>query len=286
MPLKSCYLFLVVIFTCQSYYSNAQEWPLPKGAYFFRLSERWIVSDKHFDSNGQKQSNIVEHGYYSTIIRAEYGLGDRLSASLHFPVINYAYTILPSSQVRQSILNTGDADIGLKYSLSAQRHTAICASLILGLPLGYNENEALSTGDGEFNQLLRLDASQKYMLFKSNGWISIYSGFNHRSHDYADEFLYGLATGVDVSRDKLALVLRLQGIQALGETENAKHVNPLSLFSNLREYFSISPEFIYHFDPAWGVMIGATYLMSGKNTFANTSFEVGLHYKKQEYSIE
>src|SRR5687767_1718721 len=117
MSLRKSYFFLALIFFCLAHLSYASGWPPHKGGYYLKLAEWWIASDKHFDANGNVQTNIVEHGYYATILHGEYGLGERITAFIYFPLMNYAYTILPSSQLKESIWKTGDADLGLKYSL-------------------------------------------------------------------------------------------------------------------------------------------------------------------------
>ncbi|HUR31336.1 MAG TPA: hypothetical protein VMZ69_07875 [Saprospiraceae bacterium] len=281
------FLFLLVfILAIDMQVAHAGNWPQPKGGYYIKLSEWWMVSDKHFDSNGDLQSNILEYGYYATTLYAEYGLGKRTTLTLHFPFINYAYTVLNSAQVKQSILKTGDADVGLKYGLNIEEPLTLSASLILGLPLGYNENGALLTGDGEFNQMIKLDALKYFTLLKANTWLNIYTGFNNRSSGFADELHYGIQTGFDISKNKLTLILMLQGIDALGEMNNAIHVNPQSLFSNYKEYINFSPELTYYLSPTWGITIGAGTTLTGKNIFANPSFTIGIFNQMKEYNTQ
>ncbi len=273
---KSFFLFLFIAISASI---HAGGWPQPRGGYYLKLSEWWIVSDQHFDRNGMIQPNIVEYGYYSSTLYAEYGLSKRLTSFLNFPFINYTYTVLPTSQLKQSVWKTGDADIGLKYALIFEKPIVASASFTLGIPLGYTGSNALQTGDGEFNQLFRIDASGGFTLFRSNGWANLYTGYNHRSQDYADEVHYGFEAGLDISKDKLSITLRLAGIDALGDDENASNINPQSLFSNFREYLSFSPEITYYIRQTWGTTIGAGTALSGKNIFANTTFTIGVFYK-------
>ena len=56
-------------------------------------------------------------------------------------------------------------------------------------------------------------------------------------------------------------------------------VNPQSLFSNYREYLSLSPEIAYHIDQAWGITIRAGTAFLGKNIFASPSFTFGIFNK-------
>ena len=270
-------LILMVFISGRDLYAGG--WPQSKGGYFIKLSEWWMVSDQHFNGNGEPEPNFVEYGYYATSFYGEYGLSSKLTCILYFPFLNYTYNVEPSSLDRQSTWKTGDADLGLKYALTMDDPLAISSTLILGLPLGYNNNGPLITGDGEFNQILRVDAGQGFLLFKSNAWFNIYTGYNHRTNGYADEWQYGGEFGLRISNDKVSLVARLDRVDALGNGATAP-VNPQSLFSNYREYLSLSPEISYHIDNAWGITVGAGTALLGKNIFASPSFTFGIFYKK------
>ena len=278
MPfLKNIYfLFLFLIISHPVF---AGGWPQPKGGYYLKLSEWWIVSDQHFDRVGMIQPNIVEYGYYATSLYAEYGLSKKLTGFINFPFINYTYTVLPASMLKQSVWKTGDADIGMKYAFVIDNPIVASASFILGIPSGHTESNALKTGDGEFNQLLRVDASGGFTILSSNGWLNLYTGYNHRTQNYSDEIQYGFEVGMDISKDKLSVTLRLEGINALGDDENAVDINPQSLFSNHKEYMSLSPEIAYHISPSWGTTIGVGTALSGKNIFANPTFTIGIFHK-------
>jgi len=276
-------LFLFAFFMMQISWVYAGGWPQHKGGYFIKLSEWWIASDQHFDAEGHIRPNIVNYGYYATSVYTEVGVGNRWTAILNFPFINYTYTQHPTNLMKQSIWKTGDAVLGLKYALTYQDPIAIGVTLSVALPFGYNENEALLTGHGAFSEMLRMDVSQS---FNAHSWINIYSAFCHRSQGYADEFHYGIEGGLTLSNEKLTFIARLEGLKALGKDENAVHVNPQSLFSNFKEYLSISPEIIYHVNEEWGVTLGAGFAMVGKNIFANPTFTVGVfnRFQKKEES--
>lgn len=278
MSYKRSILPLILLVFISGRDSVAGGWPQSKGGYYVKLSEWWVVSDQHFDENGDVQSNFVEYGYYATNLYAEYGFSPKLTCILHFPFLNYTYHVEPASLDRQSTWKTGDADLGLKYALMTDHPLNISSSLMLGLPLGYNKDGPLITGDGEFNQIVRVDAGQGFLLFKSDAWFNIYTGYNHRTNGYADEWQYGMEFGIKLSDNNVSLMVRLDRIDALGNDATAP-VNPQSLFSNYKEYLSLSPEVNYHIDQAWGITIGAGTALLGKNIFASPSFTFGIFYK-------
>ena len=150
-------------------------------------------SGSAFHSEGMRLTNVVEYGYYSTCLYTEYGFSRKLTGIISFPFLNYTYYIQAASLNRQSIWKTGDADIGFKYVLNIDQPIVISTTFVLGLLFGYHkENDPLQTGDGEFNQALRINAASYIKLFGSNAWWNVYTGYNHRSMGYADEIQYGL----------------------------------------------------------------------------------------------
>ena len=256
-------------------------WPQPKGGYFIKLSEWWIVSDQHFDNTGDVVINTHEFGYYSTNLFAEYGITNRLTGILYFPMLNYTYSLPPSQTGKLSAWAVGDLDIGMRLGLTNQIPVSLSLTFLLGIPTGKERGSitgGLQTGDGEWNQALMLDAGMGFNIVKTTGWLNLYSGYNLRSSDYADEFLYGIEGGINVSKNKIALVARVAGVNALGSGDSP--ANPQSLFSNNREYLSFSPEIIYHFNASWGLAAGVGTAFWGKNIFANTSFTIGVFSRK------
>lgn len=275
-----CALIVISIFFMGNIFAGG--WPQPKGGYFIKLSEWWIVSDQHFDNAGKVIINTHEFGYYSTSLFAEYGFTDRLTGILYFPFLNYTYSLPPSQAGKLSAWAIGDMDIGIKMGLTNNTPVALSMTLLLGIPIGKERGSitgGLQTGDGEWNQTLTLDAGTGFKIANTTGWINLHSGYNHRSSGYADEFLYGLEGGIHVSKNQITLVARVSGVNALGSGDSP--LNPQSLFSNEREYLSLSPEIIYHFNEFWGLTAGIGTAFSGKNIFANTSFTIGVFIRRQ-----
>lgn len=274
---KRLVLFFLVFLSSLQFYAGG--WPQPKGGYYLKLSEWWVVSDQHFNGSGKIEPNFEEYGYYSTNFYAEYGLSQKSTLLLYFPFINYTYVVIPSTFTRLSAWKTGDTDIGWKYAWKFVHTVALSSTLLVGIPLGYKQDNALMTGDGEFNQEVRVDAGIGSKFLGSNGWLNMYSGYNHRTNKYADEFKFGLEGGISFSKDKVIMAARIDGIKALGNPDNAPDINPQSLFSNFREYLSFSPEIAFHINKTWGISLGVGTALSGKNIFASPSFSFGVFHK-------
>jgi protein XagA len=283
MPSIKKALVLFFLFTSNCVFAGA--WPQPKGGYFLKLSEWWIVSDQHFNDEGIVSPNTQEFGYYATSLYAEYGFTPRITGIFQFPFINYTYVVPPSTIGKVSAWSTGDVELSIKYALTYEKSVAVSMRLLLGIPLGKERGKlsgGLQTGDGEWNQGILLDAGTGFKISKSEGWLNLFGGYNQRTNGYSDEILYGAESGIKLSNNKVMIIARLMGVESTGNSTVA--INPQSLFSNNREYLSFSPEAIYHFNETWGISAGVGTALSGRNIFANTTFTLGIFKRKKEYS--
>ena len=245
------------------------------------LAERWFVSDQHFDGTGEVRNNLVEYGYYSSLLEVDYGISERWSFNLHFPFLNYTYTVTPLSLQKVAVWTTGDPDVGLTYRLFQGRSISINAGLYLGVPLGFHGQGALNTGDGEFNQLFKLKAGSPVKTFDRHIWWTIYTGFNHRTRQYAEEFLFGAQGGRELIREKLVVSVGIDGIKALGKLEGAGDINPQSLFSNFRELLIITPRMGFQIHPKLQAGIDMGIPISGRNIFSNPRFGLSLLWQNE-----
>ena len=60
-------------------------WPQPKGKAYFKLSEWWVVADKHFTLDGFKDPNVTT-ALYNTTFYGEYGFTNQITG-----IITYLY---------------------------------------------------------------------------------------------------------------------------------------------------------------------------------------------------
>ncbi len=247
----------------------------------FLLAERWLVTEKHFDVTGVKRDNLVEYGYFSTLVEAEYGFSERLSAFLHFPFLNYTYTVTPLSLQKVAVWKTGDPELGVIYNLSPGRNLSARAGLYLGLPLGFHGQGALNTGDGEFNQMIKLEVGEPYQSFDDVIWWELYTGVNHRTRQNAEEFVFGAEAGMQVIREKLDFAIQVDGIKAFGNSAGAVNINAQSLFSNFRERLVVTPRVGFQVFQNLEVRIETAIPITGRNYFANPTFGISLYLQNK-----
>jgi hypothetical protein len=280
-------LFLLMLFANSTFAGGG--WPQPKGWGFFKLSEYWLISDQHFTDNGEIDPNTTM-GLFNTSLYAEYGFTNRLTGVLYFPFFSRAYmnntisgttgeTLIPG----EAINSLGDTDLGIKYGLTLNKPLALSATLTFGLPLGNNnggEAGNIQTGDGEFNQILQLDAGSGFALGKISAYANVYAGVNNRTEGYSDEFRYGLEAGVTFWKKKVTAIARFTGIKSFKNGDlPAERSNSTSIFANNTEFLSFSPEVAYQLNDKWGVSASVGTALFGKIIFASPAYSFGVYYK-------
>lgn len=257
-------------------------WVYGKNKGFFKLAQHVIRSPHFYDGDGNVIS-IPTVSLYTTSIYAEYGLTDRLNGLLYMPF--FVRSTLNKVEFRQSgntiegdaISSFGDTNIGLKYGLVKDQPVVVAASLVFGIPLGSSEvssERILQTGDGEFNQLLMLEASHSIVgtpLYASAG-----IGFNNRTNGFSDEVRMRFELGGGYER--FAANVKLGIVESLYNGEPNDGGNGANgVFSNNTEYVSITPEVIYGIGERFGVAASAGFAASGRRILASPNYSFGVY---------
>ncbi len=277
---------LVLQLSCLAFAGGG--WPQPKGIGYFKLSEWWIVADQHYTDAGRIDPNIT-NGLFNTSLYAEYGFTNRLTGILHFPIFSRNYfnnqvsgTTGEVIKAGEALNSIGDANLGLKYGVSKQESpVAISVTLTLGLPLGESAGGTegnLQTGDGEFNQMLQVDAGVSFGTSDVPLYANAYFGANNRTNDFSDELRYGLELGAGLADQKLWLIGRLQGITSLKNGKTAAEITSTSIFANNAEILSAGLEVNYYLTEKWGVSAGFAAPLSGEIIFAAPAYSVGVFH--------
>ncbi|MDH3648603.1 MAG: hypothetical protein OEQ53_02915 [Saprospiraceae bacterium] len=263
-------------------------WPQPKGYGYFKLSEWWIVADQHYTDAGRIDPNIT-NGLFNTNLYAEYGFTDRLTGILFFPLFSRNYfnnevsgTTGEVIKVGEDLNSIGDANLGFKYGLTKPGSAvAISTTLTLGLPLGESAGGTegnLQTGDGEFNQMLQVDAGVSFGSSETPLYANAFFGANNRTNDFSDELRYGIEFGAGLANQKLWLIGRVQGITSLKNGKEPSEVSSASIFSNNAEILNAGAEVNYYLTKMLGISAGFAAPLSGEIIFAAPAYTVGVFY--------
>lgn len=261
-------------------------WPQPKRFGYFKLSEWWLISDQHYTDTGGIDPNAT-NGLFSTSIYAEYGFTNKLTGIIYAPIYSRAlfYNTVSSTTSEitipgEAINSIGDFDVSLKYGL-IEGPIALSTTLTLGLPLGNDaggSQKNLQTGDGEFNQMIRVDIGTGFNVGATSAYASAYSGFNNRTNGFSDEFRFGVEAGINLFNNRITAIARLYGIQSFQNGKTGKE-NNTSIFANNSEHLTFGPEIAYNINENWGVSAGFGTALSGRLIYAATSYTVGVFYK-------
>lgn len=280
MKMKKIILILPLLFNVSLLYAGGG-WPQPQRGGYFKLSQNYIRSPYFFGPDGTIV-DITTVQLFTTSIYGEYGFTKRLTGILYFPffvrntlnetVYNQSGQVVPGDEF-QSI---GDTDIAIKYGLLINKPVVLSVSLLFGLPLGKSsggEGQILQTGDGEFNQMIRFDASHSF--YPKPVYVSAYAAFNNRTQNFSDEIRFGGEVGFTFK--KFIPIIKLNVVQSLynGDAEAVQN----GIFSNNTEYVSPTIEFNYQWTDKWGVSVSGGFAFSGKNILASPNWGLGVYLK-------
>jgi len=260
-------------------------WVHAKGTGFFKLSEWWVVADKHYTGTGIDPN--ITTGIFNTSLYAEYGISDRVEAIVYLPFFSRAFTndeisgttgnvIVPGDAIN----SVGDTDIGFKYAIIKGKPFVLSASLLLGIPLGKSDGGnrgTLETGDGEFNQLVSFDLSTSKTFGKVNSFYTLNVGFNNRTQGFSDELRFGLEVGA-IFNKRFIGIYRIQIKESLKNSTFVES-NGATIFASDSEFVSYTYEIGYEFKEKFGITANVGGAFSGTLIFANKSYSVGVYLK-------
>ncbi len=256
-------------------------WPQPKRGGYFKLSQNYIGSSYFFAPDGSIV-DITTVQLFTTSLYGEYGFTNRLTGLIYFPF--FVRNTLNEIQYNQSgnsvpgdaLQSIGDTDVGIKYGLIVNKPVVVSATLILGLPLGIpagGSSQILQTGDGEFNQMIKVDAS--YSFYPKPFYVSTYAAFNNRTNGFSDEVRFGAEVGFTLK--KFIPILKLNVVQSLynGDAEEAQN----GIFSNNTEYVSPTIELNYQLTEKLGISGSGGFAFAGRNILAAPNWSLGMYLK-------
>lgn len=257
-------------------------WTHPKGEGFFLLSQRMIAGTNYFNSNGLiVQSPAL--AAFTTNFYGEYGFTNKLTGIVYTPFLTSlsrasGVDSLGNTFIGDNALGFGDVDLAVKYGI-LDKKLKLAATLTFGIPSGnYNagSTKTLHLGDGEFNQMLRLDAS---MALKKGFFATLFAGFNNRNSGFSDEIHYGGELGW--SKNKFTGIIKIYGRNSLFNEPRKDSPIP-GIYSDNLEYFSFSPQILYTFKGNFGVLAEAGFATASRNIIAAPSLTLGFYYKLKQ----
>ena len=256
-------------------------WPQPKKKGYFKFSQNFIQSPYFYTPDGNI-IDITTISLFTTSVYGEYGITNRLTGIVYLPF--FVRSTLHEVRFNQSgrvdagdsFNGIGDTDISFKYGLVVNKPVVISATVLLGLPVGKTsggQTKILQTGDGEFNQMIRIDASHSF--HPKAIYVSAYVGFNNRTRGYSDEVRFGAEIGFTFK--KFIPILKVNTVQSLFNGSAAVVQN--GIFSNNTEYISPTLELNYQATEKMGISGSGGFALAGRNILASPNWSLGVYFK-------
>ena len=262
----------------------ANGWPRPKGTGFFKLDFSFIRARSYYGPDG----NIYDLngagtllGNYTTSFYGEYGLSNKLTAIAYVPfwvrnTVNDGIGAISGEVLQPGLENTafGDIDLGLRYGFLKKGPWVLSGSLWLGIPSGdYTNADLLYSGDGEWNQQVRLEWGYGGSRWYATGYI----GANNRTKGFSEEFRYHAEAGYWLLKNNLLAQVKIAGVESFDNGNPNGTTN--GLFANNVEYISPQLGLAWEHKGHWGLSALAAGAFSGRNALAAPSVSLGVYVK-------
>ena len=252
---------------------------------FFKVEGRVLAATDWYDDTG-KVIPIPENFYLANSFYGEFGVLDRLDVIVNIP---FLVTNAQSAQettgnntplVQEDLVSgIGDIRVGVRYGILQNTPLVLSASLFFGLPTGSQakENDFVATGDGEFNQLLKIEAG--YSFYPAPFYLGAGVGFNNRTQNFSDEI--HLYTEVGASFWKRFFVkVAINAVAPLGNGSLVNRRFVYTLFQNNVAYTAFGGEIGgFVLQNRLGLSIGADGALNGRNVLATPSLYLSVFYK-------
>lgn len=263
----------------------AGAWTQPKGDGYYKLGFRMVRANQFYDPDGRK-IDVPTFGDYSTIFYGEHGLTDRITLVASVP---FYKRITLNKQVGRtsgfvffegdSKTGIADSEVGARFGLLQGGSAVVSAELLFGLPIGDNDQEnGLYTGDGEFNQMVKLQFG--YSLYPRPIYFGSEIGFNNRTEGYSDEFYYAAEVGYNFG-GKLLVSLKMRGIESFKNGNDAVQGGMGGLFANNQSYLTYGPEVSYLLNNNFAVVAGVEGATHAENVLSAPAFSFGFVLRRQ-----
>ena len=282
--MKSSTFILLCIFSFSLVHG---QWIKEKGSGYSKISGWSLLADEHFTDQGKIDPNATR-GLFISSIYLQYGLSKNVNFIAYLPLLvkNYQYAQISKTngntyEPRQVFNGLGDINLGMEYGLKTSGKWVLSSTLTLGLPSGKavaGSDGSFQTGDGEFNQLIQLNAGSGFSIGGQNLYLKSYLGLNNRTKGFSDEVHTYFETGSQFLENNLLILGRLHWTKPLyNGTLDASNSNG-TIFANNIESLVIGFETAINLGEQWGLSVAITHPISGKVIYRAQSYSGGIFF--------
>ena len=256
-------------------------WVKARQTGYYKLGLSYVSSNGYF-AGGNVFSPTLDASLTTASFYTEHGLGSGVSFEGYLPFYTrhvVSGTILDEDglpvPLEDAAGGVGDAIAGLRFQFYKGDALAIAGTFSLGLPFGNSglgENENLFTGDDEFNQLIRLDASMPFGGKTVGGFATLYGGLNNRSGNFSNEFTYGLQVGLSYAPADIWVIASVDASRANNEVAS-EFTNG---FTSSMSFTNLTVQSSYLLTNKHGVTLSYTASIDGNVLLVAPTVSVGV----------
>ena len=277
--LLGCIFFLGITF-------GAAQWTQKKGTGYYKVGAWFLEADQHYTDQGLLDPNATR-GVFVTSVYGRHGISDRITLVGYIPFTRVyqneqVFTSGNPGQPGEAVNSLGDIDLTVEIQILKRPKWVLATSLTLGIPSGNNSggsDGSYQTGDGEFNQILKVLAGTSFKIAKHSFYAKASVGFNNRSNGFSDEIRLGIETGSQLFKNKFLLLARLNTIQSFFNGSLSAENSNGSIFANNVEVTNLGGEINYFITKKWSASFGYSVPLSGKNIYKAPAVSGGIAYK-------
>jgi len=239
----------------------AGAWTLPKGEGQVIVTTAYSFSADAFDSDGEK---IATEPFEKFELRAfgEYGFTDWATIVVQ-PELRF------KAQGEDDTAGLGRLDLGLRTRLWQSDFAVASVEGSVSAPGQSDALVPLNGGDTDWELEARLLYGRGFELGWRHGFVDAQTGYRHRFSDPADEVVFDLTVGLDVSERSFAMIQSFNRI-SVGSARGA--------FDETQEH-KLAFSTVYRVDDRWSLQAGSQVTGYGRNVLAETGFFVALWTK-------
>lgn len=283
------YIFSFIIVLGFISVMSAGPWPQARGNSYLKFYKYFINYNQHYTDQGLIDPNQTT-GIYNTAIYGEYGITDRFTLQFNANIFsrNIMNDIVSGTTgetiVEGEALNSvGDIYVAFRYGLNRPGSSwPVALTILFGIPAGstgQGSQGTLQTGDGEFNQMVRLDVGKSFKWSKNaNGYFQAYTGLNNRTNEFSEEFHWGVELGAEMG--PLWLITRINAVESLKNGTPSAFSNNASIFANNTEFISPAIELAYYISPQFGISASVGGAVRGEITAAAPAYSFGIFWDR------
>ena len=277
--LLGCLFFLGITF-------GTAQWTQKKGTGYYKVGAWFLEANQHYTDKGLLDPNATR-GIFVTSLYGRHGITDKITLVGYIPFTRVyqneqIFTSGNPGQPGEAVNSFGDIDLAIEVQIFKRPKWVLATSLTLGVPSGNNSggsDGSYQTGDGEFNQIVKVLAGTSFKIAKHSFYAKGSLGVNNRSNGYSDEIRLGFETGSQVFKNNFLLLVRLNTIQSFFNGSLSAENSNGSIFANNVEVTNLGGEINYFITKKWSASFGYSIPLSGKNIYKATALAGGIAYK-------